>query len=52
LTVGQAQMFSIGDTKVLGATTVNEFHVGLIGMRITSASRAAAWALPCSRKAS
>jgi hypothetical protein len=30
LTVGQAQLFSIGDTKVLAATIVNEFHVGLI----------------------
>ncbi len=30
LTIGQAQMFTIGDTKVLGATTVNEFHAGLL----------------------
>jgi hypothetical protein len=30
LTIGQAQLFSIGDTKVLGATTVNEFHAGII----------------------
>jgi hypothetical protein len=30
LTVGQAQLFTIGDTKVLGAATVNEFHIGLI----------------------
>jgi hypothetical protein len=30
LTVGQAQMFTIGDTKVLGAATVNELHIGLI----------------------
>ncbi len=30
LTVGQAQMFSLGDTKVLGATTVNELHLGLL----------------------
>ena len=30
LTVGQAQLFTIGDTKVVGATTVNEFHAGLI----------------------
>jgi hypothetical protein len=30
LTIGQAQMFTIGDTKVFGAATVNEFHVGLL----------------------
>ncbi len=30
LTIGQAQMLTIGDTKVLGATTVNEFHIGLL----------------------
>ncbi len=30
LTIGQAQMFTIGDTKVLGATTVNEFNAGLL----------------------
>ncbi|MGO9262299.1 MAG: carboxypeptidase regulatory-like domain-containing protein [Bryobacteraceae bacterium] len=30
LTIGQAQMLTIGVTKVLGATTVNEFHVGLL----------------------
>ena len=30
LTIGQAQMFTIGDTKVLGATTVNEFHAGFL----------------------
>jgi hypothetical protein len=28
LTIGQAQMLTIGLTKVLGATAVNEFHVG------------------------
>ena len=30
LTVGQAQMIAIGDTKVLGATVVNEFHAGFL----------------------
>ena len=30
LTIGQAQMITLGDTKVLGATTVNEFHVGFL----------------------
>ena len=30
LTIGQAQMFTIGDTKVLGATAVNEFHIGFL----------------------
>ncbi len=30
LTIGQAQMFTIGDTKVLGATIVNEFHIGYL----------------------
>jgi hypothetical protein len=30
LTIGQAQMVTIGDTKVLGATTVNEFHIGFL----------------------
>ena len=30
LTIGQAQMFTLGDTKVLGANTVNEFHVGFL----------------------
>ena len=30
LTIGQAQMLTIGDTKVLRATTVNEFHIGLL----------------------
>ena len=30
LTIGQAQEITIGDTKILGATTVNEFHVGFL----------------------
>jgi len=30
LTTGQAQLFTLGYTKVLGAKTVNEFHAGLI----------------------
>ena len=30
LTIGQAQMFTIGDTKTLSAATVNEFHIGFI----------------------
>ena len=30
LTIGQAQMVTVGDTKVLGATTVNEFHIGFL----------------------
>ena len=30
LTFGQAQMVTIGDTKVLGATAVNEFHIGFL----------------------
>jgi hypothetical protein len=30
LTIGQAQSFTLGDTKVLGANAVNEFHAGLI----------------------
>jgi hypothetical protein len=30
LTVGQAQEVAIGDTKILGATTVNEFHIGFL----------------------
>ena len=30
LTFGQAQMFTVGDTKLLGSNTVNEFHVGLL----------------------
>jgi hypothetical protein len=30
LTIGQAQMFAIGDTKTIGATSVNELHVGFL----------------------
>jgi hypothetical protein len=30
LTIGQAQLFSLGDAKVLSANTVNEFHIGSI----------------------
>jgi len=30
LTIGQAQMFSLGDTKVLGSSVVNEFHAGFL----------------------
>jgi hypothetical protein len=30
LTIGRAQLFSIGDTKVVNATTVNEFHLGYL----------------------
>ncbi len=30
LTIGQAQEVTIGDTKVLGPTTVNEFHIGFL----------------------
>ncbi|GGH00998.1 TonB-dependent receptor [Silvibacterium dinghuense] len=30
LTIGRAQLFSLGDTKVFGATTVNEFHLGYL----------------------
>jgi Carboxypeptidase regulatory-like domain len=30
LTVGQAQELAIGDTKILGTTTINEFHLGLL----------------------
>ncbi len=30
LTRGQAQMITLGDTKVQGASAVNEFHVGLL----------------------
>jgi len=30
LTIGRAQMLTLGDTKVLGATTVNEFHIGFL----------------------
>ncbi len=30
LTMGQAQMIALGDTKVLGSSAVNEFHVGFL----------------------
>ncbi|HVB86667.1 MAG TPA: TonB-dependent receptor [Candidatus Dormibacteraeota bacterium] len=30
LTFGRAQLFSLGDAKMFGADTVNEFHVGLL----------------------
>lgn len=30
LTIGRAQLFSIGDTVVLGPNTVNEFHAGYL----------------------
>ena len=30
LTIGRAQMFTLGDTKVFGATTVNEAHIGFL----------------------
>ena len=30
LTIGQAQEITIGDTKVLGPSTVNEFHIGFL----------------------
>ena len=30
LTIGQAQLFTLGYTRILGAQTVNEFHAGLI----------------------
>jgi len=30
LTIGRAQLFSLGDTKVIGSNTVNEFHVGYL----------------------
>jgi hypothetical protein len=30
LTIGRAQMFTLGDTKVLGKMTVNEFHAGFL----------------------
>jgi hypothetical protein len=30
LTIGRAQLFSAGDTKVFGANTVNEFHFGYL----------------------
>ena len=30
LTIGRAQLFTLGYTKILGASTVNEFHAGLL----------------------
>jgi hypothetical protein len=30
LTIGRAQLFSFGDTKVFGSNTVNEFHLGYL----------------------
>jgi hypothetical protein len=30
LTFGRAQLFTLGDTKVFGTNTVNEFHIGLL----------------------
>jgi hypothetical protein len=30
LTIGRAQMLTIGDTKVLGPNAVNEFHIGFL----------------------
>ena len=30
LTIGTAQLLTIGNTKIIGTTTVNEFHMGLI----------------------
>ena len=30
LTIGRAQEVTIGDTKVLGPTTINEFHIGFL----------------------
>ena len=30
LTIGRAQMFTLGDTKTLGATSFNEFHAGFL----------------------
>ena len=30
LYIGRAQMFSFGDTKVIGSSTVNEFHAGYL----------------------
>jgi hypothetical protein len=30
LTIGRAQLFSLGDTKAIGANIVNEFHVGYL----------------------
>ncbi len=30
LTIGRAQVFTLGDTKVIGTNTVDEFHIGII----------------------
>ncbi len=30
LTIGRAQVFTLGDTKVIGMNTVDEFHIGII----------------------
>ena len=30
LFIGRAQLISLGDTKVIGANTVNEFHLGYL----------------------
>ena len=30
LYIGRAQLFSVGDTKVIGSKTVNEFHIGYL----------------------
>ena len=30
LTIGRAQLIALGDTKIFGATTVNEFHLGFV----------------------
>ena len=30
LTIGRAQVFTLGDTKVIGTNTVNDFHIGII----------------------
>lgn len=30
LTIGRAQQFTIGNTKILSSTTVNEFHIGFL----------------------
>lgn len=30
LTIGRAQLYSLGDTKVIGSETVNEFHLGYL----------------------
>jgi len=30
LTIGQAQLYTLADTKILGSNTVNEFHIGVI----------------------